>query len=126
MKFLLIGIFGLMGIFLRYSIDSWLSSNQEPFPIATLTVNMIGCFIAGCAYAFIFHRAQGNLPIAILIGFCGSLTTFSGYALQSINYLTQDQVLKSLSYLIISPSLGMLLALGGFQLTSSVFYPNIH
>lgn len=126
MKFFLIGVFGLLGLFLRYSIDSWLSSNQEPFPVATLVVNMIGCFIAGCAYTFIFHRSQGNLPVAVLIGFCGSFTTFSGYALQSINYLTQDQVFKSLSYLILSPSLGMLLALGGFQLMTSIFYANVH
>ncbi|MFT6633326.1 MAG: CrcB protein [Bacteriovoracaceae bacterium] len=122
MKIFLIGLFGVLGVYTRYFVDLQISQQQESFPMATLTVNMIGCFTAGVVYCFIFHKYPSNLLQPILIGFCGGLTTFSGYALQSLNFMTMDQMLKSFSYLILSPTLGMLLVLVGFQTSLHFFF----
>jgi CrcB protein len=122
MKFFLIGLFGVLGIYTRYFVDLQIGNQQDSFPIATFTVNMIGCFLAGAIYCFIFNKYPSHLLQPILIGFCGGLTTFSSYALQSFNFITMDQMLKSFSYLILSPTIGMVLVFIGFQTSMYLFF----
>jgi fluoride ion exporter CrcB/FEX len=50
MKIFLIGLFGVLGVYTRYFVDLQISQQQESFPMATLTVNMIGCFTAGSQF----------------------------------------------------------------------------
>lgn len=120
MKVFLISIFGVLGVLSRYSIENLLGNRHYIFPIATLTANIIGCFIAGCLYTLLSQKDAANqqLYLTIIIGFCGGLTTFSGYALQSLGIMETGHLIKAITYLVISPTLGLVFVLAGMKFTS--------
>ncbi len=85
-EFLFLGFGAVLGAFVRYNITSYpllfgnLVSN-------VLRVNIIGRFILG---VFSVLSASLNLDsrysFLVAIGFCGSLTTMSSFALESVKY----------------------------------------
>lgn len=121
MKIVFIGIFGVLGIYSRYFLDTFINNDQSSFPVSTLIANSIGCLIAGVLYCFISHKYQSPYLQPMLIGFCGGLTTFSSYSLQTLNLITAEQTLKGLTYLVLSPSLGILFVFIGFKLSLLFF-----
>jgi CrcB protein len=120
MNIILISIFGVLGVLSRYSIETLLGNKNHIFPIATLFANVLGCLLAGCLYTLMSQKDSANQQyyLTIIIGFCGGLTTFSGYALQTLGIMESGQLLKGISYLIISPALGLICVLIGMKLTS--------
>jgi CrcB protein len=120
MKIVLISIFGVLGVLSRYSIETFIGNKNHIFPIATLIANVLGCLLAGCLYTLMSQKDSANQQyyLTIIIGFCGGLTTFSGYALQSLGIMESGQMLKAITYLILSPTLGLLCVLAGMKLTS--------
>jgi CrcB protein len=61
----------------RFILDRWVVAHAptKRFPWSLLLVNTLGSAIAGVAFAL----TTGNLRVFLLIGLCGSLTTFSGF-----------------------------------------------
>ena len=77
----------VLGAFLRYKItESPLLLNT--IPLNVLIVNVIGAFILGI---FVILSQQWNLDgrysLFVALGFCGSLTTMSSFALDSSNLI---------------------------------------
>lgn len=116
MKILLIAFFGVLGVMFRYSIESLCPKNQV-FPYSTLLINLLGCFIAGVIYSNMNNKGLEQLAPTVLIGFCGGLTTFSGYALQGVNLVNKGELFQAVSYMCISPILGMLFVFLGVKLS---------
>jgi CrcB protein len=88
----LIAAGGILGTFLRYKIT------ESPLlfgslPVNVLIVNVIGSFILG---VFAVTSQQWNLDqkyaMLIAIGFCGSLTTMSSFALETSNLFENRQL----------------------------------
>lgn len=80
---------GAFGCGARMLLSNYLSDKYGPaFPIGTLVVNIVGCFVIGFFAAL--TRPEGGLlvsPIirpAVMIGFLGGFTTFSSFALQTL------------------------------------------
>jgi CrcB protein len=86
---LLVGLGGGAGSILRY-LASFLILKifNEPLPLATLAVNVLGCLAAGMCVHFFDATAQPALRLLFIAGFCGGFTTFSAFALENI-YLWQ-------------------------------------
>jgi CrcB protein len=61
----------------RFILDRWVAGHAptKRFPWSLLLVNTLGSAIAGAAFAL----TTGNLRVFLLVGLCGSLTTFSGF-----------------------------------------------
>lgn len=61
----------------RFILDRWMVGHAptKRFPWSLLLVNVLGSAIAGAVFA----ATTGNLQIFLLVGICGSLTTFSGF-----------------------------------------------
>ena len=61
----------------RFILDRWVAGHAptKRFPWSLLLVNTSGSAIAGAAFAL----TTGNLRVFLLVGLCGSLTTFSGF-----------------------------------------------
>ena len=116
MKIILIGLFGMVGVYTRYFIGQL---NRASFLNSTLLVNIIGCFVIGLCYKN-FNSSDSNKVIlsAVAIGFCGGLTTFSTFILDSFKYIENNQFMTMTSYLLGSVILGMLALYVGVKINS--------
>ena len=117
---LLVGLGGAAGSMLRYSI-SMLSGKlfQASFPIATLTVNLVGCLaiglLAGTASRNEWFAGQGWLLLAT--GLCGGFTTFSAFALDNLKLLQQGANASAIIYMAVSIAGGILFTVAGYYLS---------
>ena len=118
-RFLLIGLAGLVGTLARYLMSVWIDDRlNQTFPVGTLAVNLLGCFLAG----FLFHLTEQKYQLdavvrtAIFVGFLGGFTTFSSYALQTINMVRDGRVLLAGANVIISNVAGLLLVWAGYAI----------
>lgn len=96
-KLLLIGCGGFAGAVARYMISGLIQhlSRSVSFPFGTLGVNIIGCFIiGGLAYLIEAHGwLSVQMRLLLLIGFLGSFTTYSTFANETWNLLSEAEFL---------------------------------
>lgn len=102
---ILIGLGGGIGSIFRYLtsvvISKYFHSN---FPLATLVVNILGCFLIGLLLG-LFDRHQltnPSLKFLFLTGFCGGFTTFSAFASENIILFQSGYSLTAFLYIAIS------------------------
>ena len=103
-KLFLIALGGGIGSILRFlisaGIHNWFS---KVFFWGTISVNIIGSFIIGIAWAFFEqHIEQENLRFFIMIGLLGGFTTFSSFSLESLTLFKNGDFKLAISYILIS------------------------
>lgn len=79
-----IGVGGALGALSRYFLS--IIFYEEGFPLATLLVNLLGCFLLSYLSTNVVIKQQlpANLVLMINSGFIGSFTTFSTFAVEAI------------------------------------------
>jgi CrcB protein len=75
--FLLVAAGGALGAAARYALVTLLPAR---FPWAVLLANVAGSLVLG----ILLVSAQGDLMLLAGVGFCGALTTFSTFALDTL------------------------------------------
>lgn len=91
---LLIAIGGALGTLARYATGSLLAvpSGRTGFPVGTLAVNLVGCFVMGVLQGiFVDRLVQPQYRQAMLVGFLGGYTTFSSYGWETTAFLQDGQ-----------------------------------
>ena len=102
----------------------WLVANSikvsSGFPWATLSVNLMGCFLIGIAS---YYALKGNHLLMSLgiIGFLGGFTTFSSYGLDLMRLLESGATKHFVIYFLTSNVLGLLLVYLGHKLATNYF-----
>lgn len=88
---------GGLGSLLRYAANV-----VCPFP--TVIVNIIGSFIIGFFYCYFMDKADvsNSLKLAITVGFCGGLTTFSTFSLELFKMMEKGAFVQSFGYIFLS------------------------
>jgi len=90
-EFVLLAVGALAGAFLRYKI----ASSPILFgvlPLNVLIINVVGSFILGIfSILSVSLNLDTKYSILLAVGFCGSFTTMSSFALESINLLDNKQ-----------------------------------
>lgn len=106
MQVFLIAIFGVVGVLSRYGVDLALSRFNTTFPWSTFLVNFLGCLLAGAIWGLQSRSVvlPPTLALAILVGFCGGFTTFSAFAVQTLNMVDAGAIGTALRYAILSPA----------------------
>lgn len=113
----MVGVGGALGSMARYatvfSIDRKLNS---VFPYGTLVVNLFGSFVFGFILG-LFVNKTGNPTWRLFLGtgFCGGFTTFSAFAIENTNLLTQKTPATAAMYVAISIVGGMAAAWAGWH-----------
>ena len=111
MLYLSIALGGALGALCRYWVSSrtyaWLGTD---FPFGTLLVNVSGSMAMGFLVIVFSEKLAlaEELKFAILVGFLGSYTTFSTFALDSLQWLHNGALMKVAIY-VLSSVVGSLL-----------------
>ena len=109
MTAILVALGAAVGAPLRYLLGHWLDAR---LPWGTITVNVVGSFLLGLFSGL----ALGGDAMALLgTGFCGALTTYSAFAVQTHDLGPRRGTLTTL--LTLPPAL--LLCTLGFLLSST-------
>ena len=120
LEFIFLGVGSVLGAYLRYKItESPLLFNA--IPLNVLIVNVVGSFILGL---FIILSQQwhldGKYSLFAAIGFCGSLTTMSAFALDSSNLLENNQYVSLIINILANVGLSIAALIGGKSLMSAI------
>lgn len=111
---------GAIGAYARYCITIFFVKRGMFFlPFGTLCVNLLGSFLLGLTLSFfLLHQVNMSSFLAsfIIVGLCGSLTTFSTFAYDSFFLWANGERLKAFMSIFINMFGGCALALIGFLL----------
>ena len=90
--YLWVSLGGLLGVNLRYFLSRIITRfSDAAFPYGTLVINVTGSLVLGFFLVWTTERvlADPRWRLLVAIGFCGSYTTFSGYAYETMSYFEQ-------------------------------------
>jgi len=116
---LVICLGAIVGANARYFVSRYLAQVLGPvFPYGTLFINIVGSFIVGFFVVWTSERvlADPRWRLLVVVGFCGSLTTFSSYAFESMSFFERGQWLLMLTNVFSNNLLCLGGALGGIAL----------
>lgn len=116
-NFACVGLGGALGACCRYSMSLLLADPDKNFPLATLSVNVIGALVAGFVVTAFFSRGltPGALQLFVVVGFLGGFTTFSAFSVESLRLLQTGDISTAIANVLFNV-IGSLLAvmLGAF------------
>ena len=116
---LVIGFGGFIGTILRFLLSSSIEKSfATSFPIGTILVNLIGCFLIGLLSGYFTQKLgdQTQLFFFLTIGVLGGFTTFSAIAMDSQVFIENGEYLKMLTYISVQAILGIALCLIGYNI----------
>ena len=120
LEFIFLGMGSVLGAFLRYKLtESPLIFNT--LPVNVLIVNIAGAFVLG---VFVVVSQQWHLDskysLFAAVGFCGSLTTMSAFALDSSNLLESNQYISFIVNIFTNVGLSIAALIGGKSLMTAI------
>jgi fluoride exporter len=92
--YLAISVAAIVGANLRYLLSRLAAMELgSMFPYGTLFINIVGSVIVGFFIIWTTERAlvDPRWRLLVVIGFCGSFTTFSSYAFETMSYFDHGQ-----------------------------------
>ena len=121
--FLAISLAAIVGANLRYLLSRFAAREfGAVFPYGTLAINIVGSFIVGFFIIWTTERAlvDPRWRLLVVVGFCGSFTTFSSYAFETVSYLEQGQWALMLTNILSNNLLCLVAVLAGVALARAM------
>lgn len=119
MKIILaIGTGSFIGGICRYLLSQFIQSRiVSAFPFATLSVNIIGCFLIGIVFG-IGERTSINPEWRLFLatGILGGFTTFSAFSNETFGLIRAGEVFNASAYITASVFLGILATWIGYAI----------
>ena len=100
---------GGIGASLRYWLGLWISARTNiSFPWGTLLINLSGSFLIGLILGWLANSPFAlGWRIFIVIGILGGYTTFSSFAMETVNLLRERSYMYATSYFFGTCLLGL-------------------
>jgi|SRR5688500_7403684 fluoride exporter len=106
LAYVVVFIGGGLGSALRFGVGRIsLSAFGPNFPIGTLMVNIVGCFVLGVVTGWIGSRSAGldrSITLFLATGVLGGFTTFSAFALDAVTLSERGDYLLATGYVLAS------------------------
>lgn len=115
-RIVLVMIGGSLGALSRYAVALLaVRLFGTRFPWGTVIVNGAGCFLIGLAFSWAERGfiMTPSMRLFFVTGYLGALTTFSTFALETVNAVRADDPLVAFPNFIANNVLGMALVLLG-------------
>lgn len=106
-----VGLGGFLGSVGRFVISGFFNrlSPTLAFPIGTLAVNILGCFLIGLLHGLAESRNMlgTDTRIFLFIGVLGGFTTYSTFGFESLALLKDGAMLKASANILIHVFVGL-------------------
>jgi CrcB protein len=119
----LVGIGGFVGSVLRYLVGGFFQQAGRDFPLGTLVVNVVGCFVIG----FLSHLAEGNGMFGsqsrsfVFVGVLGGFTTFSSFGNETLKLALENQMTNAFANVGANVILGLIAVWLGHMLAARIW-----
>ena len=110
----LVALGGAIGAACRYLMGVGVMRLTGPadFPVAVLSVNVIGSFLMGVFVVAAAQKGLTHLSPFIMMGILGGFTTFSAFSLEAVTLMERGQIAAAGAYVALS----VVLSIGGLML----------
>lgn len=117
--YIIVGIAGILGALSRYYLGLSIHTFwNHSFPLATLLINLIGCFLLAWLTTYIARRniLPSEVVTGIGTGFIGSFTTFSTFSVETVQLINYSEWSTAFLYVSCSILGGLLMSGLGYTL----------
>lgn len=92
------------------------------FPVGTVVVNMVGCFLAGLLVGLLERRLQlsHTMQLAIFTGFLGGLTTLSAFSVETTGFLRNGSWGLAMAHIVLNAVFGIVMVVAGMMTARAV------
>ncbi len=110
----LVALGGAIGAACRFLVGVGILRMTGPveFPLAIITVNVIGSFLMGVFVVAAAHKGLTHYSPFVMTGILGGFTTFSAFSLETVTLMERGQIAAAGAYITLS----IALSLGGLML----------
>lgn len=110
---------GSLGAVIRYATARLFAAHPSRLPWAVLIVNVVGSMIGGVVLGLSQAGAWGaDARLVVLSGFCGGLTTFSTFSVETIQLTLEGRMRAAVASVAANLVLGIAAAALGWWLTT--------
>ena len=102
LKMIAVGLGGFIGAVCRYLIGLIPINETSGFPIKTFGINVIGCIVIGAITVWASKNSSlsPHVLLFLKVGLCGGFTTFSTFALETVDMMKNGNVLMAFIYVL--------------------------
>lgn len=120
--FLIVGLGGFLGSGFRFAVSRLMQQLMPAafFPVGTLTVNLVGCFIIGLLGGWVENLESFNpqVRLFLFIGLLGGFTTFSTFGYETMALLRDRQVAWALLNVGVHVIVGLAAVWAGYSISN--------
>jgi len=119
---LLVGAGGFLGAVLRFGLGGLIHRRfaLSTFPLGTLAVNLLGCFLIGLIAGWSEGRLLlgAGLRAFALIGLLGGFTTFSAFGYETFAMFRDTEYFRAAANAVLHVAFGLVLVWAGYALST--------
>ena len=120
---LLVALGGAIGAALRFlsGVAILRLTGPQDFPLAIITVNVLGSFLMGVFVVAAAHKGLTHLSPFVMTGILGGFTTFSAFSLETVTLMERGDYGAAGVYVAVSVILSIGALMLGLLMARSVF-----
>ncbi len=119
-EIILVGLGGALGAISRYLVGTLTDSTSVAmrFPIGTLIVNIVGCFLIGLISVVLlrYWPIGSNARLFLITGVLGGFTTFSAFSFETVTMIKAGNLSAAALYILPSVLIGLLVTYIGMRI----------